>query len=128
VVPTLALLRRCDTLTVARWAGLAQAAACWGLAFGLPPLGMAATLFAVGLANAMSTAPKQSLFTLRAPAALRASATSAMFTFALLAGAVGIATGGPAVEAAGATATFAALAALLTVAGIWFAWRTRPDG
>jgi hypothetical protein len=128
VLPTLALLRRLGALTLARWAGLAQAAACWGLAAGLPPVAMAAALFGVGIASAMSTAPRQSLFTLRAPAELRASATSAMFTFALLAGAVGIATGGPAVEAAGADATFAALAALLTLAGVWFAWRTRPDG
>lgn len=123
VPATLHLLARMPVLRLVRWAGLAQAAAVWPLAARLPPAGMAASLFLVGVGNALTVAPKQSLFMLAAPTGLRASATATLATLTMLAGPLGALAGGPLVQAAGAATAFALVAAAMSVAALAFALR-----
>lgn len=109
------VLERSEPFPTAAAALVAQFALLWLLPLDLPAMGVAATMFAIGLSNPFANAPLFSALTVRVPVRLRAQVMAAAMTLVMLAGPLGLTTGGAALERFGPTPVFTAIAALASV-------------
>lgn len=109
------VLDRVAPFPTAAAALVVQVALLWLLPLGLPAVGVMATMFAIGLSNPFANAPLFSALTVRVPVRLRAQIMASSMTLVMLAGPLGLTTGGAALERLGPTPVFAAIAALATV-------------
>lgn len=91
------------------------------LAFPLPVAGVVAVLFVSSLFGPLVNAPLIGLLTTRPPEAVRAKVMTAVLTFALLAGPVGLLVAGPLLEGWGARPVFLVVAAGQLSAALFFA-------
>lgn len=92
----------------------------WLLALELPALGVMAALFVSSVFGPLVNAPLIGMLTMRTPEALRAKVMTALLTFALLAGPVGLLAVGPLLEVWGARPVFLLIAAGELAATLWF--------
>ncbi len=116
----LPVLRRWDPFSIVVIAKTAQLVALWLLVLDLPIVLFGATLAAASFLASFVSSPVTGVQTARTPPPLRAHAMAAYLTITLVAGAVGLAAAGPALESAGFSATFLAIAAIHTVGAIPF--------
>lgn len=93
----------------------------WLLGLDLPAIGVMAVLFTYSLATPLINAPLIGLITTRTPVALRPKVMTAVLTFALLAGPVGMAAAGPLLEAWGPRHVFLLVAGGQLLGSIPFA-------
>jgi predicted MFS family arabinose efflux permease len=91
------------------------------LALHLPVWGVVLVLFVSSLFGPLVNAPLIGVITMRTPEALRAKVMTAVLTFALLAGPLGLFLGGPLLQALGPHAVFLIVAAGQLAAAIPFA-------
>jgi hypothetical protein len=105
--------------------GLLQAAMAWFLVPDLAAIAVAGALFLLGLFNGLISGPLFGILTGRTPAALRPKVLTASFTLSMLAGPLGLAVAGPALEALGTQPVLAAIAALWSAAAVAFAFVAR---
>ncbi len=91
------------------------------LALHLPVWGVVAVLFVSSLFGPLVNAPLIGVITMRTPEALRAKVMTAVLTFALLAGPVGLFLGGPLLQAIGPHKVFLLIAAGQLLAALPFA-------
>jgi predicted MFS family arabinose efflux permease len=110
------LLRRFDSLTWASLGLLVEALPLWLLIFRLPATAVAAALALTGLVNGLVNPALHSILTLRAPAAVRAKAMTAMLTLSQVGGPLALLAAGPALGAWGARPVFAVVAGAQTLA------------
>ncbi|HEY2938306.1 MAG TPA: MFS transporter [Gaiellaceae bacterium] len=110
------LLGRFDSLSWASWGLLAESLPLWVLVVRLPALAVAAALGTVGLVNGLVNPALHSILTLRAPAAVRAKAMTALLTLSQVGGPLALFAAGPAFGVWGARPVFAAVAAAQTLA------------
>lgn len=109
------VLDRVQPFPTAATALVVQFALLWLLPFGLPAAGVMATMFAIGLSNPFANAPLFSALTVRVPVRLRAQVMAASMTMVMLAGPLGLTTGGAALERFGPTPVFGVIATVATV-------------
>ena len=93
----------------------------WALVADLPAWGVVAALFASSFFGPLVNAPLIGVITMRTPEALRAKVMTAVVTFAMLAGPVGLFAAGPLLAAWGPHAVFALVAAGQLLASLGFA-------
>jgi MFS family permease len=93
-----------------------QALPLWALVFHLPPLAISATLFVSGIFNGLVNPSIHALFTLRAPAEIRARVLGALGTVLMLSSPLGLAVSGPVLSTAGAHPVLIGFAAVQTAA------------
>ena len=93
----------------------------WLLGLDLPLWATMAALFVSTVPQPLVNAPVIGLMTTRTPEALRPKLMTALLTVAMLAGPVGLAAGGPLLEALGTRPVFAIIAAGMTVCALYFA-------
>jgi MFS family permease len=101
----------------------------WILPLDVPPLVIMAALFASSVFGPLVNAPLIGVITTRTPTALRAKVMTAVLTFALLAGPVGLLLVGPLLESWGPQPVFLLIAAGQLTATCFFAavvWRRKP--
>jgi predicted MFS family arabinose efflux permease len=110
------LLGRFDSLSWASWGLLVESLPLWLLVLRLPALAVAAALGTAGLVNGLVNPALHSILTLRAPAAVRAKAMTALLTLSQVGGPLALFAAGPAFGAWGARPVFAAVAAAQTLA------------
>ncbi len=91
------------------------------LAFHLPVWGVVLVLFVSSLFGPLVNAPLIGVITMRTPEALRAKVMTAVLTFALLAGPLGLFLGGPLLEAIGPHPVFVIIALGQLLAAVPFA-------
>jgi len=91
------------------------------LALHLPAWGVVAVLFVSSLFGPLVNAPLIGVITMRTPAALRAKVMTAVLTFALLAGPIGLFLGGPLLQSLGPHKVFLLIAAGQLAATLPFA-------
>jgi predicted MFS family arabinose efflux permease len=110
------LLGRFDSPSWASWGLLVESLPLWVLVLHLPAPAVAAALGTAGLVNGLVNPALHSILTLRAPAAVRAKAMTAMLTLSQVGGPLALVAAGPAFGAWGARPVFAAVAAAQTLA------------
>jgi MFS family permease len=110
------LLERFDSLSWASFGLLVESLPLWLLVFPLPAFAVAAALGTAGLVNGLVNPALHSILTLRAPAAVRAKAMTALLTLSQVGGPLALFAAGPAFGAWGARPVFAAVAAAQTLA------------
>jgi MFS family permease len=110
------LLRRFDSLSWTSVGLLVESLPLWLLVIRLPAPAVAAALGASGLVNGLVNPGLHSILTLRAPAAIRAKAMTAVLTLSQAGGPLALLAAGPAFGAWGARPVFAAVAATQTLA------------
>jgi hypothetical protein len=110
------LLGRFDSLAWASLGLLVESLPLWLLVFPLPAPAVAAALGTAGLVNGLVNPALHSILTLRAPAAVRAKAMTAVLTLSQVGGPLALFAAGPAFGAWGARPVFAAVAAAQTLA------------
>jgi MFS family permease len=115
------VVRRYPPLVLASVATVAQALPLWLLAGGLPLVGIGAALVVSGVFNSLSNAPMFAVLTARVPESLRAKTMTAAMTLTMLAGPLGLAAAGPALERLGTRPVFLAIAGLATASALGFA-------
>jgi MFS family permease len=101
----------------------------WILPLDVPPLVVMAALFASSVFGPLVNAPLIGVITTRTPGALRAKVMTAVLTFALLAGPVGLLLVGPMLESWGPRPVFLLIAAGQLSGTVFFAavvWRRKP--
>ena len=91
------------------------------LPFDLPAAGVMAALFLSSIFGPLVNAPLIGVITTRTPEALRAKVMTAVLTFALLAGPLGLLVVGPLLEGIGVHKVFLVIAAGQTLAALPFA-------
>jgi MFS family permease len=111
---TIPALERIAPFPMAAAALVSTCGLLWLLPLGMPPIGVAGTMFGIGLANPFAQAPLFGVLTVRVPARLRAQVMAASMTLIMLAGPVGLTTGGATLEWYGATPVFTAIAAIVS--------------
>jgi MFS family permease len=94
----------------------------WLLALRLPAPGVMGAIGAGSFWNPIGNAPMISLMTTRTPPALRAKVMTAVVTFAVLAGPLGLGLAGPVIEAVGVHVFFLLVAAGMTLSALYFAF------
>jgi hypothetical protein len=92
----------------------------WLLALPLAAPGVVASVAASAFWNPIGNAPMIGLITTRTPAALRAKVMTALITFVVLAGPLGLVAAGPLIEAVGPRTFFLIIAAGMTVSAAYF--------
>jgi MFS family permease len=120
-VVAMRILPRFEPIRLAAVALVALTLPIWVLGFPLPVWGVVAVLFVSSLFGPLVNAPLIGLLTTRPPAAVRAKVMTAVLTFALLAGPVGLLVAGPLLEAWGARPVFLLVAAGQLTAAAFFA-------
>jgi MFS family permease len=102
----------------------------WALVADLPAWGVVTALFASSFFGPLVNAPLIGVITMRTPEGLRPKVMTAVVTFAMLAGPVGLFAAGPLLAAWGPRAVFALVAAGQLLASLGFAvvaFRRAPD-
>jgi predicted MFS family arabinose efflux permease len=120
-VVAMRILPRFEPIRLAAVALVALTLPIWVLGFPLPVWGVVAVLFVSSLFGPLVNAPLIGLLTTRPPAAVRAKVMTAVLTFALLAGPVGLLVAGPLLEKWGARPVFLLVAAGQLTAAAFFA-------
>ena len=124
VVGTIVAMRiitRFEPVRLAAVALVALTLPIWALGFALPVWGVVVALFVSSLFGPLVNAPLIGLLTTRPPEAVRAKVMTAVLTFALLAGPVGLIVAGPLLEEWGARPVFFLVAAGELAAAAFFA-------
>jgi MFS family permease len=119
-VAALKLVPRFDPIRLGAVSLVALVLPIWLLALELPALGVMAALFVSSVFGPLVNAPLIGVITMRTPEALRAKVMTALLTFALLAGPVGLLAAGPLLEAWGARPVFVLIAAGQLAATLFF--------
>ena len=112
------LLGRFDSLAWASFGLLVESLPLWLLVLPLPAAAVAAAFGTTGLVNGLVNPALHSILTLRAPAAVRAKAMTAVLTLSQAGGPLALLGAGPALAAWGARPVFATVAAAQTLARI----------
>lgn len=120
-VAAIRLVPRYDPIKLGTVSLVALALPIWLLALELPAIGVMAALFASSAFGPLVNAPLIGVITMRTPAALRAKVMTAVLTFAMLAGPVGLLAVGPLLEAWGPRPVFLLIAAGQLAATLFFA-------
>jgi MFS family permease len=115
------IVTRFPLLVLVALGGILQAAVAWFLVPELAAIAVAGALFCLGLFNGLVAAPMFGILTGRTPASLRPKVITASFTLSMLAGPLGIAVAGPALEELGTQPVLAAIAAIWSAAALAFA-------
>jgi MFS family permease len=124
------LVPRYDPIRLGAFALVALTLPIWILPLDVPPLAIMAALFASSVFGPLVNAPLIGVITTRTPQALRAKVMTAVLTFALLAGPLGLLVVGPLLQSWGPRPVFLLIAAGELAATLFFAavvWRRRPD-
>ncbi|MBA2474766.1 MAG: MFS transporter [Actinobacteria bacterium] len=119
-VAAVKLVPRVDPLRLGTVSLVALTLPIWLLALELPVIGVVAVLFVSSIFGPLINAPLIGLITMRTPAAIRAKVMTAVLTFALLAGPVGLVAVGPLLEAWGPRRVFLLIAAGQLAAALFF--------
>jgi MFS family permease len=120
-VAALKLVPRFEPIRLAAVSLVALALPIWLLALELPALGVMAVLFVSSIFGPLVNAPLIGVITMRTPEALRAKVMTAVLTFALLAGPVGLFVVGPLLQAWGPHPVFLLIGAGELAATLFFA-------
>jgi hypothetical protein len=115
------LVPRYDPIRLGAFSLVALSLPIFLLPLGLPVLGVMAVLFASSIFGPLVNAPLIGVITMRTPEALRAKVMTAVLTFALLAGPVGLLAVGPMLEAWGPSPVFLLVAVGQLAATLFFA-------
>lgn len=115
------VMHRFDPIRLGAFAFAALVLPLWLLGLDLPATGVMAVLFVSSIFGPLVNAPLIGVLTTRTPEALRPKVMTAVLTFALLAGPVGLVTFGPLLAAIGVHGVFAVVAAGQSVAVALFA-------
>jgi len=124
------ILHRFDPIRLGAAALIALTLPIWVLPLGLPAVGVMAVLFVSAVFGPLVNAPLIGVITTRTPQALRAKVMTAVLTFALLAGPLGLLVVGPLLEGIGVLRVFLVIAVGQTLASLPFAFAAlrRPAG
>jgi MFS family permease len=120
-VAAMKLVPRYDPIRLGAFSLVALSLPIFLLPLGLPALGVMAVLFASSIFGPLVNAPLIGVITMRTPEALRAKVMTAVLTFALLAGPVGLLAVGPLLEAWGPRPVFLLIAVGQLAATLFFA-------
>jgi MFS family permease len=120
-IAAMKLVPRYDPIRLGAFSLVALSLPIFMLPLGLPALGVMAVLFASSIFGPLVNAPLIGVITMRTPAALRAKVMTAVLTFALLAGPVGLLAVGPLLEAWGPRPVFLLIAVGQLAATLFFA-------
>jgi MFS family permease len=115
---------RWQPLSLGRAAWLVYALSLWALLFPMPPLAVATLLLISGMGNGLRNPPVMAAVTLRMPKAQRPQAMTAFSSAASAGSLISLAATGIAVEMAGLTAVFAAIAGISTASALSFTLAT----
>jgi predicted MFS family arabinose efflux permease len=115
------LVPRYDPIRLGAVSLVALVLPVWLLALELPAIGVMGALFVSSVFGPLVNAPLIGVITTRTPEALRAKVMTALVTFALLAGPVGLLAVGPLLEAWGPRPVFLLIAAGELAATLYFA-------
>lgn len=121
-------VERFELLPLAAAAEVCAMVPLWLLVLSLPAVGVAAILFLSGLFLPLVNAPMTSMLTTRTPSALRPKVMTAMVTADSLAGPLGYAAAGPALQLLGIRSTFAIVAGGASFAALAFLATARGAG
>jgi len=122
MVAALRLMPRYDPIRLAAVSLVALTLPIWLLLAHLPAWGIVGALFVSALFGPLVNAPMLGVITTRPPAALRPKVMTAVITFAMLAGPVGLLVAGPLLQQIGARPVFGVVAAGELVAALVFAF------
>jgi MFS family permease len=120
-VVAIKIVPRFDPVRLGAFALVALTVPIWLLPLDLPVVGIVAVLFASSLFSPLVNAPLIGVITTRTPEALRAKVMTAVLTFALLAGPLGLVAAGPLLELWGPRPVFLLIAAGQLGATLFFA-------
>jgi MFS family permease len=120
-VAALRLVPRFDPIRLGAVSLVALTVPIWLLPLDVPPLAVMAALFASSVFGPLVNAPLIGVITMRTPPALRAKVMTAVLTFALLAGPLGLLAVGPLLESWGPRPVFLLIAAGQLAATLFFA-------
>ena len=115
------LVHRFDPIRLGAVSLVALTLPIWILPFGLPAAGVMAALFVSSLFGPLVNAPLIGVITMRTPEALRPKVMTAVLTFAMLAGPVGLLAVGPLLAGVGVYKVFLVIAAGQSLASLVFA-------
>jgi MFS family permease len=115
------ILHRAPLLGLTAAGTLLQGFVVWLLVPEAPALAVGGALLCMGLFNGLTAAPMFGLLTARTPPHLRAKVMTAKVTIVMIAGPLGLAGVGPALEAFGTQPVLAGIAVVWTVAALAFA-------
>jgi MFS family permease len=115
------IVPRYDPIRLGAVAFVALTVPIWALVADLPAWGVVAALFASSFFGPLVNAPLIGVITTRTPPPLRAKVMTAVITFAMLAGPVGLFLAGPLLEAWGPHGVFALVAAGQLLGALGFA-------
>jgi MFS family permease len=122
MVAALRLMPRYDPIRLAAVSLVALTLPIWLLLAHLPAWGIVGALIVSALFGPLVNAPMLGVITTRPPAALRPKVMTAVITFAMLAGPVGLLVAGPLLQQIGARPVFGVVAAGELVAALVFAF------
>jgi MFS family permease len=120
-VVAMRILPRFDPIRLGAAAFVALTLPIWALVADLPAWGVVVALFASAFFGPLVNAPLIGVITMRTPEPLRAKVMTAVITFAMLAGPVGLFVAGPLLQSWGPHAVFALVAAGELLASLGFA-------
>ncbi|HET9506726.1 MAG TPA: MFS transporter [Gaiellaceae bacterium] len=115
------IVHRFDPIRLGAFSLVALTVPIWLLPLGLPAPGVMAALFLSSLFGPLVNAPLIGVITMRTPAALRPKVMTAVLTFAMLAGPLGLLVVGPLLASIGVYQVFLVIAAGQTLASTIFA-------
>jgi MFS family permease len=115
------IVHRFDPIRLGALSLVALSLPVWVLPLGLPAAGVMAALFVSSIFGPLVNAPLIGVITTRTPEALRAKVMTAVLTFAMLAGPLGLVVVGPLLEGIGVHRVFLVIAAGQTLAALPFA-------
>ena len=115
-------IHRFDPIRLGAFSLVALTLPIWILPLGLPAGGVMAVLFVSSIFGPLVNAPLIGVITMRTPEALRAKVMTAVLTFALLAGPLGLLVVGPLLQGIGVYKVFLLIAAGQTLAAAVFAF------
>ncbi|MFN2471767.1 MAG: MFS transporter [Gaiellaceae bacterium] len=118
------IVTRFRPLRLAAVSSVAAALPRWLLSLGLPAQGVVGAVAASSFWNPIGNAPMLGVMTIRTPPELRAKVMTAVVTFVVLAGPVGLVAAGPLIEALGPQRFFLVIAAGMTAVSVYFAFVT----
>ncbi|MCP9486218.1 MAG: MFS transporter [Gaiellaceae bacterium MAG52_C11] len=113
-------IHRFDPIRLGAFSLVALTLPIWILPLGLPAPGVMAVLFVSSIFGPLVNAPLIGVITTRTPEALRAKVMTAVLTFALLAGPLGLLVVGPLVQGIGVYKVFLVIATGQTLASAIF--------
>jgi predicted MFS family arabinose efflux permease len=120
-VVAMRILPRFDPIRLGAAAFVGLTLPIWALVADLPAWGVVVALFASAFFGPLVNAPLIGVITMRTPEPLRAKVMTAVITFAMLAGPVGLFVAGPLLQSWGPHAVFALVAAGELLASLGFA-------